>query len=256
MKPIILSLLVAVALTSCSNYGKKIKVDGTKGEVYYKGKGVTENDAKKTGEFLKKEEYFSTGKGASVQLTKEGEEYTLRFVYSKSVYDTLKDVDDLFKIIGARASKEVFGGKKVNIALANDHFKDYKTIPYDEATAKSLDAPVHDDFVFRKDEFDHDSAGGVNFFWKDITDDESKRIADYIVQNGAFEGGTSEIYMTREGDRIILRFPMNESGRNDPAVLGTLEKVTKEIKENVFANVPFSFMATDEQLNTVKSWDY
>jgi hypothetical protein len=259
MKSIILSLLVVLSLTACTNYGKKYNVEGTKGEVYYKGDGVTEADAKKTGEFLQQEGYLSPGKAASVQISKEGENYIMRFVYKKEVFDTLKGVEDLFKVLGARASKEVFGGKKVNIGLANDHFKDYKTIPYDEATAKSLEAPppVKEDVSFTKDDFNHDEASGVNFYWtKDITNDESKTIADYIVKNGAFNGGTAEIYITKENGRYILRFPMIESARTDPSMLAGVEKVSKEIKDNVFANVPYSFFATDEQLHTVKSWDY
>ncbi|MGB3154189.1 MAG: hypothetical protein WBB06_06305 [Chitinophagaceae bacterium] len=257
MKKIMLGLLVMVALTACTNYGKKVKVDGTKSEVYYKGDGVTETDAKNTGEFLKKV-FFTGDKAASVQITKEGEEYTIRFVYNKSVYDTLKGAEDEFKIIGVKASKEVFGGKKVNIALADDHFKDFKTIPYDEATAKSLEAPAPDkeNVVLTKEDFEHDSAGGVDFYWKGISDDESKTIAEYIVKNGAFAGGTAEIYMTKEGDRYILRFPMIESARTDPAYITELDKVTKEIKDNVFPDVPFSFFITDELLTTVKSWDY
>jgi hypothetical protein len=259
MKPIILSLFVAFTLASCSNYGKKVKVDGTKGEVFYKGDGVTESDATKTGEFLKKEGWISSGKKASVQISKEGENYIIRFVYTKSVYDTLKGIDDIFKNLGVRAAKEIFGGKKVNISLANDHFKDYKTIPYDEATAKALEEPppVKDDVVFSKDDFDHDVAGGVDFYWtKDIADDESKTIADYIVKNGAFSGGTAEIYMTKEDGRYILRFPMIKSARTDQAMLAKVEKVSKEIKDNLFANVSYSFYATDEQLHAVKAWDY
>ena len=258
MKRIILSLLVAISLAACTNYGKKIKVEGTKGEVYYKGDGLTENDAKKTGEFLK-QQFFTPDKAASVQLTKEGEEYTIHFAYDKKVFDTLKGVEDAFKVIGVKASKEVFGGKKVTIALADRSFKDYKTIPYDEATAKLMEAPPppkKDEVVLTKEDFDHDVAGGVNFYWKGISDEESKTIAEYIVKNGSFAGGTSEIYMTKNGDRYILRFPMIASARTDPATLATVEKVTKEIKDNVFANVPFSFYITDEMFNTIKSYDY
>jgi hypothetical protein len=257
MKRIFLFLLIAVSLAACTNYGKKFKVEGTKGEIYYKGDGLTENDAKKTGEFLK-QQFFTPDKAASVQLTKEGDEYTIRFAYDKTVYDTLKGVVDAFKIMGVKASKEVFGGKKVNIALANRSFKDYKTIPYDEATAKSMEAPPppKDELVLTKDDFDHDVAGGVNFYWEGITDDESKTIADYIVKNGSFAGGTAELYMTKKGDRYMIRFPMNESARTDPATLATVERVSKEIKDNVFANVPFSFMVTDEMFNTIKSFDY
>ena len=172
MKKIILALLISIGLMACSNYGKKIKIEGTKGEIYYKGDGVTESDAKKTGEFLK-DIFFTSDKAASVQISKEGEEYLLRFVYNKSIYDTLKGADNAFKIIAAQASKEVFGGKKVNIALADDSFKDFKTIPYDEDVAKSLEKPAPsstDDVMVNKTGFDHEKAGGVNFYWKGISD--------------------------------------------------------------------------------------
>lgn len=259
MKKIILSLLVVVALTACTNYGKKIKVEGTKAEIYYKGDGVTEDDAKKTGEFLKEASLFNAGKEASIQLTKEGEVFTIRLVYDKEVADTMKGIEDAFKIIGAQASKDVFGGKKVNIALANKSFKDYKTIPYDEAVAKSLEAPApteQNGTVLTKEDFDHDSAGDVNFYWKGISDDESKTIADYIVKNGSFSGGTAELYMTKEGDRYMIRFPVVEASRTDPSILAELEKVSKQIKDNLFADIPFSFYMTDERLNSVKAWDY
>ena len=273
MKKILLSLLILISLASCSNHGKKIKVEGTKGEVYYKGDGVTEDDAKKVGKFLKEQSFFSTDRGASVQVTKDGEEYILRFVYDKSVYDTLKGVDNAFKTIAVKASKELFGGKKVNIALASKTFKDFKTISYDEAFAKSMDepAPLNDNPVtddplgddpsidvttLTKDDFDHDKAGGVDFFWRGITDQESKTIAEYIVENGAFADGTAEIYMTKEKGRYILRFPVIESARDNPAFHAELDKVTKQIKDNVFANVPYTFHMTDERLRSVKAWDY
>ncbi|MDZ4794988.1 MAG: hypothetical protein SGI83_11970 [Bacteroidota bacterium] len=256
MKKIAYIILAAVSLTACSNFGKKVEVPGTKAEVFYKGDGVTEEDAKKTGEFLK-ESFFSADKKASVQLTREGEEYTIRFVYDKTVFDTLKGIEDIFKEVGIKASKQLFDGKKVNIALANSSFKDYKTILYDEAMAKRLEAPpATDETTISKADFDHDSAGGVDFYWKGISDEESKMIADYIVQNGSFNGGRAEIYMTKSGDRFTLRFPVIESARNDASFVTDLEKVTKQIKDNVFANVPYSFYMTDENMNTVKAWDY
>ncbi|MCY7310397.1 MAG: hypothetical protein LH619_06435 [Chitinophagaceae bacterium] len=256
MKKIILSLLVVVALTACSNHGKKVKVEGTKAEVFYKGDGVTEDDAKKTGEFLKSTSIFSSGKDASVQLTKDGEEYTIRFVYDKDVYDTLKGVDDVFKLIAAKASKEVFAGKKVNIALANKSFKDFKIIPYDEAVAKALETPAQDETTSFKKDFDHDSIDGIDFYWRDITDDESKTIADYILKDGSFSGGSSELYMTKEDNRYMIRFPVKESSRTDPSFLARIEVITKQIKDDLFANVPFSFAITDENMNTTKAWDY
>ena len=252
MKKIILALLISATLFSCKNNGKKIKVEGTNAEVYYK-EGVTENEAKNTGAFLKRE-FIQDNKAASMQVTKEGEVYTLRFVYEKSFYDTLKNADNLFKLMGAKASKEVFGGKKVTIALADEYFKDFKVLPFDEAIAKLLDEPALTPESLGY--YDHDEAAGVKFFWKDMTDTESKTIADYIAKNGAFAGGQSEIYMSKENNRYIIKFPMLAEALADPSYISQVDKVSKEIKENVFADQPYSFVVTDQQLKTAKTWDY
>jgi hypothetical protein len=261
MKPFILSLLVAVTLASCTNYGKKVTIEGTKGEVFYKGSGVTEADAKKLCKYLKDDiHYFGADKKLSVQLMKSKDDgYDVRFVVNEKKLNESPQAVRFFEQIGAAMSVDLYNDKPVNIFLTDDRFKEIKSIPFDEAKVKALKEPasVKNDFVLSKDDFDHDAAGGVDFYWsKEISDEESKTIADYIVKNGSFSGGTAEIYMTKEGDRYILRFPMIESARTDPSMLAEVEKVSKEIKDNLFANVPYSFYATDEQMNTVKSWDY
>jgi hypothetical protein len=174
-------------------------------------------------------------------------------VVDKSKLDQVGD--ETFYAISGLVSDSVFNGGPVNLILTDDHFKTIRTLAFKKAV-KEEDMAENKNTGMTKEDFDHDSAGGVNFYWKGISDEESKTIADYIVKNGSFAGGTAEIYMTKEGDRYILRFPMIESARTDPAYLAEVEKVTKEIKDNVFANVPFSFMVTDERMNTVKSWDY
>ena len=260
MKPFILSWLVAVSLAACTNYGKKVTIEGTKGEVFYKGNGVTEADAKKLCKYLKDDiHYFGADKKLSVQLMKSKDDgYDVRFVVNEKKLNETPEAVTFFEQIGASMSVDLYNDKPVNIFLTDDHFKEIKSIPFDAAKAKALKepAPVKNDFVLKKNDFDHETTEGIDFYWKGISDEESKTIADYIVKNGSFSGGTAEIYMTKEDGRYILRFPMIESARTDPAILATVEKVSKEIKDNVFANVPFSFFATDEQMNTVKSWDY
>lgn len=142
MKQFILGFLAVISLAACSNHGKKVKVEGTKGEVLYKGEGVTEDDAKKTGELLKSAGYFNAEKGSTVQVTKEGDTYTLRFVYDQKIFESMPGAEDGFKMIAIKASKELFGGAKVNIALASKSMKDFKTMPFDEAMAKSMEAPA------------------------------------------------------------------------------------------------------------------
>ena len=261
---VVLSLLLATGLTSCNNHGKSVKIEGTKAEVFYK-EGATESDAKKVGEFLKTNGFLTNEKAASIQVVKENAAYTVRFVYNKEYYEKNKELESFFKTYGVTLSREVFNGEKVNIALADKWFKDFKTIPFEQTEEKSPEtvdaglapaAPPAGLADKEKDEFDHDSQGGVDFYWKGISDQESKRIADYVVQNGSFSGGTVELYMTKEGDRCILQFPVKEEYRTDPSYIAEVEKVAKQIKENVFANTPYSFQMTDGKLNPVKSFDY
>ena len=261
MKSFILSLLIAVSLAACTNYGKKVTIEGTKGEVFYKGAGVSEADAKKLCKYLKDDiHYFDAEKKLSVQLMKSKDDgFDVRFVVDEKKLNENPEAVKSFEKIGAAMSIDLYNEKPVNIYLTDDRFKELKSIPHDEARVKALKEPATENKLsgLTKDDFDHDAAGGVNFYWsKDISSDESKTIADYIVKNGSFSGGTAEIYITKEGERYILRFPMIESARTDQAILATIDKVSKEIKDNVFANVPYSFIATDEQLHTVKSWKY
>ena len=246
----VLALLLITGLSSCSNYGKKVKIEGTKGEVYYKG-GATETEAKKVGDFLKGTGFLAKDKVASIQVVKEGSEYTVRFVYNKEFYEKTAGLENLFKAYGANMSREVFNGQRVNIALSDNTFKDFKKIPYDESAVKALEGEA-----FVKEDFDHDTAGDIDFYWKGISDEESKTIADYIVKNGAFSGGPVEIYMTKQGDRYLLRFPVKKEYENNESLIGIIEKASKEIKENVFADRPYTFQMTDEKLNALKSFEY
>ncbi len=259
MKKILFGLLLITAFTACSNHGKKITIEGTKGEVFYKGEGVTERDAQKLGNYLKEAEYFDNKAGKSVQLmkAKDGEGYELHFVVDQQKVKETPGVEESFRIIGAAISTNVFGGKPVDVYLSDKKLKDFVTLLYDKQKAEDLtaapDEKVKTDYT---DGWDNDKAGDVTFHWKGITDDESKTIADYIVQNGSFGGGTAHIFMNKEGERFILRFPMIESALTDAGTIAQVEKVSKEIKDNVFANVAYSFYITDEKMATVKAFDY
>ena len=251
MKPIILSLLIAVSLAACTNYGKKVKTGNI--EVYYKD-GVTQEQAKKISSLFN-EAVQSTNPGSknrkSFQVSKPSDSVLLKMVVDKSKLDQVGD--ETFYAISQMVSDSVFNGRPVNLMLTDDHFKPIRTLAFKKA---EVIEPEKEENTLTRADFDHDKAGDVDFYWKGISNEESKTIADYIVKNGSFSGGTAEIYMTKEGDRYVLRFPMIESARTDPAILATVDKVSKEIKDNVFANVPYSFKVTDEQMNTIKSWDY
>ncbi len=240
-------------IISCNSFGDKVNIEGTKGEVYYKD-GASQADARKLGDFLKSDGFFTNERAASVQVSKDGDSYVIRFVYTKDYYEKHPALDDFFKNYDETMSRELFGGKPINIMLTDKYFKAYKSFPFEKSALESNGNPQEE--VFSKADYSHEAVGDVNFYWKDISDDESKVITDYIVKNGSFSGGTAEIYITKDGDRYILKFPVKEGYRNDISYITKVGEVAKQIKDNVFANTPYSFLITDENLDTVKTFDY
>jgi hypothetical protein len=101
---------------------------------------------------------------------------------------------------------------------------------------------------------------GIKFYWKTpVTDAEAETIGNAIVKTGAFAGAEPDkvnIIMEKEGERYLVKFPVATAYQTDPSYLATMEKVGKQIKDAAFANVSYSFVMTDTNLNTVKSFDY
>ena len=259
---LVLPFMVCI-LSSCSNYGKKITVAGTKGEIYYKGDGITEADAQKLGVFLKELPYFdSTVKTVQLLKAKDGG-YDVRFVVDEKKMKETAGIENSFVAIGALVSKNVFGSNPVNIILADEFMKDLKSLPYDKQKAEALlaaDDKTTDTPTNSMAGYDKQIADGITFYWKDpITDNEAETIGKAIINTGDFKGGTPEttnIIMQKNGDTYVVKYIVSDAYINDAATLTTMEGIGQKIKKAAFANVPFSFVMVDEKMNDAKRWDY
>ena len=135
-----IAFIAVMTVTSCTNYGKKLKVEGTKGEVYYKGEGVTEAEAAATGKFLKEQNFFmADDKTRSVQISRKNNRIEARFVIDEKGIAQINNADEAFAELGALMSKNVFNNVPVDIIYTDNKFADKKTIAYKpEATVQVL----------------------------------------------------------------------------------------------------------------------
>ncbi len=127
MKNFLLLLAAAATLSSCNffnNYGKKVAFGES--EVYYKGDGVTEADAKKLGDYLIESKILDKKSHKSVQLTNDGEDYIAHFVVDEKAFTDA--VRLYWWKLQFDLGKEVFGGQPVRIALASDELKDKEVL--------------------------------------------------------------------------------------------------------------------------------
>ena len=119
--------LIAIILSSCSNYGKEYKLDD-KHNIYYKGDGLDEAIAKKLANYLKEQDYFQDSISSTVQITKNKDTFNLNFVVDKE--KITEQSESVFLMFGAMISESVFNKSPVTIQLTNNQLKPFKNLGY------------------------------------------------------------------------------------------------------------------------------
>jgi len=127
MKKFILPLLfVLLAFSSCTDYGKSVKINKHL-EVYIKGENVTEAEAKKLGNYLNNLSKDSNN-DKSIQLSKDSNQYVVRMVVDENVIKKDTTVNQSFGALQFLLETEVFVGSKVKLILTDNTFKDLNYI--------------------------------------------------------------------------------------------------------------------------------
>jgi hypothetical protein len=193
MRKILLLLLpFTLMLTSCdlfNNYGKKVEMGGN--EVYYKGDGVTEAEAKKLGEYLKEQKYFNDSSKKSVQLLKEGSDYVVKLVVDKDKVDLKNEpLMNQYWAMQILFSENVFNNAKTKVVLADTKLKDIHTM---DAVTKITSGNF---FIYLK-------GNGVS-------EDQAKKAASLIEERKYFGNAQAAIMMEKKNDAYVLNFVYNQ----------------------------------------------
>ena len=128
LKSLLFITIVALSINACSgSYGKEYKLD-SKHNVYYKGEGVNEAEAKKLANYLKEMDYFQDSIECTVQLGKNKDTFNLNFVVDET--KLTGGYENNFLIFGAYISEKVFNNAPVTIQLTNDKLEPFKNLGY------------------------------------------------------------------------------------------------------------------------------
>jgi len=104
--------------------------------VYYKGEGVDEAQAKKLAEYLKEQEYFQDSINSTVQLVKVKDTFNLNFVVDET--KITPGYDEKFLLFGAFISESVFDKAPVTIQLTNDKLEPFKNLGFAKPISDTL----------------------------------------------------------------------------------------------------------------------
>lgn len=106
-------------------YGKKVTINDNL-EVFMKGDNVTEDDAKKLGNYFA-ETWKENKNDKSFQLSKDASGYVVKMVVDEEKLKADSSLNVSFMAIQILLEAEVFKGSKVKLVLTNNKFKDIKS---------------------------------------------------------------------------------------------------------------------------------
>ena len=133
---ILLTLIIVINISACNqNYGKEYKLDKMH-NVYYKGEGADEAQAKKLAVYLKEQEYFQDSINSTVQLVKNKDTFNLNFVVDET--KLMAGYENKFLLFGAFISESVFNKAPVTIQLTNDKLEPFKNLGFAKPISDTL----------------------------------------------------------------------------------------------------------------------
>ena len=251
---LIIAVLICSALNSCTeDYGKKVTFTGHKGEVFYKGDGVTEADAKATGKFLEDNEYFlKDDKERSVQISKKDSRIQFRMVVDDKGLAGLEDADNRFALLGAMMSSDVFHNTPVDVIYTDNKFKDKKTIAYNPSLRAAVDVSSEIKNMKKKSYM-----ANTIYYAPDVEESAADTIMNYFVKSEFFTStGNNDILLSKTSDGgARFRFPVKASFANE-AGLAKVQDFAQQLKADMFDGVTMQFEVLDENLKSIKTFNY
>ena len=191
MKKLLLFILpVLLGLSSCNlfnNYGKKVKIGES--EVFYKGEGVSEEDAEKVGDFLIKYELINKKEKSSVQVTKEDDAYVVHLIIDPEKMEKSARLN-MWKL-QHDLSEDVFDGKQARFAFADDKLKDLDVLePVNRLTV---------------------GKGGIYYDNSEFKKSEAKKLGDFLQEKQYMgEEKKVDVFLIKEGDAPVVRLVVDK----------------------------------------------
>lgn len=226
MKSLILSLIVAVSLTACSNYGKKVKSGNI--EVYYKD-GTTEAEAQKTADLFL-QALQATNPDAkdtkSFQLTKPNDTVLLKMVVGDKEKMNAAG-DEIFYAVAGIVSDSVYKGNPVNISLTDNSFKPFRTLVFRKPVVENYGEKI--------------TAGNIDVYAKGgFSYESAQQLAEYLNKSIA-PANTISFQISKDESGFYLLKMVSSPDKAGALTNNDLREMCSSISDGVFLEHHLSF---------------
>ena len=132
----IISGIIAVLALGYYAYNYFAKPDGRiydvdkNHHVYYKGEGVTKDDAKKVGEFFQQIGLFKPDNEFDVQISANKEKNDMKIAYVVDKGKMTAETENGFLQISSALAENIFNGKKLAVSLVDEHMDEIKSLGF------------------------------------------------------------------------------------------------------------------------------
>lgn len=244
--------------------GKKYAFDKLH-NIYYKGDGLTEANAKDLAEYLKEQEYFGGDHEASIQISKTDETkdtVNLKFVVDKS--KLTPNIENVFYQLGTLIPKKVFNGAPVDVYLVNEDLEDIKNLGYakpaDEEKAAipqtpSSPEPSGTDPAAKLAPKYEEIIPNNKIYYSDAAAPKLDSMTAYLSNAGFFLPNRQlSIVFDKNDEGYYLMLPFSEKYLNDNTFLQNVQQMDDDIQKKFFPDEHFTLYACD--LNFKPAYSY
>ena len=97
-----------------------------------------------------------------------------------------------------------------------------------------------------------DFNNGELYYTDNVTESDAKKLGDYLVKSGFFNGRKITVQLDKSGATYQFRMVVQPEKQNDEATMVLMKAFASEISEEVFNNAPTELHICDDQLKTIR----
>ena len=93
--------------------------------------------------------------------------------------------------------------------------------------------------------------GGELYYTTNVTEAETKKLGEFLVKEGFFDGVKKTVQLDKSGSTYQFRMVVQKEKQNDPGTLEVMKTFAKEVSAGVFNNAPTELHVCDDSLKTL-----
>jgi hypothetical protein len=252
-------LFISVLFSSCNQFGEEVKFKNS--SIYYKN--ISEDEARRSGEFFQSIGYFTDTSNISVQITKPKDSVEIRFVIDKN--KMRPELEENFMVIASVLSDSVFKKAPLIVFLSDTDLSDIKrlgvAVPIVETAAPGGDdagSATSGDVEAILKQVEKTASqlasnvkevnGNKLYYDNNVEAERVNALLEYLEQGGYFaEGGGHIAVLLKQNNSYVFKEAFTDQQIDSKQTTEALENVATSIKQALFNNDSFSFVVCNLQ---------